>query len=188
MDIFIDESGTHKKTGHATSAVVTIQVKNIEKFEKHMVKILEELDITVFHWAEHGWKIKEKFFKAIMELEFTCMAAVFQNPYNPEKMVEIVFQHLITDTSIRSIYIDGEKPKWYGRKLKKVLRDKGVSVKKLRAVRNEMSHPGIQLADAVAGLIRYCYDNPQKIDSNRLFKKLKKEKKLLGQFLFESQT
>jgi hypothetical protein len=69
-----------------------------------------------------------------------------------------------------------------------VLRDKGISIQKLKAVRNEMSHPGIQLADAIAGLIRYYYDNPHEEDSKRLFNKLKKEKKLIGQFLFESQS
>jgi len=128
IDKFIDESGTHKKTGHATTAIVSIQIE-------HQIKsILTDLDISSFHWAEQGWKIKEKFLIAVTKLSF-----------------------------------------------------KGVSIKKIKAVRNEASHPGIQLADAIAGLVRYCYDNPQEKDSNRLFKKLKKEKKLIGQFLLEAQ-
>src|SRR5690242_8560097 len=96
MDIFIDESGTHKDTAHATNAVVYIQVQHLEQLEERMQHIMKELDIEAFHWAKHGWKVKEKFFKAIMNLEFTCMVAIFKNPYNPEKMIEIVFRHLIT--------------------------------------------------------------------------------------------
>lgn len=36
MVIFIDESGIHKQTGHATSAVVYVEVENIEKFENKL--------------------------------------------------------------------------------------------------------------------------------------------------------
>lgn len=186
MVIFIDESGTHKQTGYATTAIVSIEVKKLETFERKIKQILEELEIETFHWAKHGWKIKEKFFKKIMKLDFKFHVAVFKNPFHPEKMIEIVFRHLITEKNIRAIYIDGEKPRWYERKLKKVLRDKAISIKKLKAIRKENAYSGIQLADALAGLIRYFYDNPEEKDSRRIFKKLMKEKKLLGQFLFES--
>ena len=72
----------------------------------------------------------------------------------------------------------------YGRKLKKVLRDKGISVRKLRTVRNEKLHPGIQLADALAGLTRYHFDNPEKKDAKQWFHRLKKEKKFFAQIVF----
>lgn len=40
------------------------------------------------------------------------------------------------------------------------LRDKGISVKKLRTLRDESS-PGIRLADALAGVTRAYYDDPK---------------------------
>jgi len=80
------------------------------------------------------------------------------------------------------IFIDGEKPKWYEHKLKKVLRDKGIAVRKLRTVRSK-SEVGIQLADCPASLIRYYYDNPEEKDAKKWFLKLKKEKKLSFELL-----
>lgn len=62
MVIFIDESGTHKQTGYANVAIVYIEIKNLEKTEKQLAKILEELNLEVFHWADQGWKVREKFF------------------------------------------------------------------------------------------------------------------------------
>ena len=69
--------------------------------------------------------------------------------------------------------------------LKKALRDKGVSVKKLRTV-NDKSQPGVQVADCLAGLVRRYYDNQNEKNSKRWFDKLRKEKKLTMQLLFEA--
>jgi hypothetical protein len=85
--------------------------------------------------------------------------AVFKNPANPEKMMDMVFEHLITGTNVRVIYIDGKKPKWYERSLKRELRIKGISVKKLKTA-SDQSQPGIQAADCLAGLVRRYYNNP----------------------------
>lgn len=60
MVIFIDESGTHKQSGHAVNAVVYIQIENLEKVEEQMRKILAGLKLDSFHWAEHGWKVNRK--------------------------------------------------------------------------------------------------------------------------------
>lgn len=38
MVIFIDESGTHKQSGHATNAVVCIKIENLEKVEEKILK------------------------------------------------------------------------------------------------------------------------------------------------------
>lgn len=126
--------------------------------------------------------MKNKFLSRIFDLDFIVKVAVFENPVKPDSMLEIVFQHLITEKTIKSIYIDGEKPKWYEHKLKKVLRDKGIGLKKLRTVRSK-SEVGIQLADALASLIRYYHDNPQEKDAKKWFNKLKKEKKLAFELL-----
>src|SRR3990167_7741116 len=177
MVIFIDESGIHKQTGHSIASVVYVEINNLEKFEHKLKKIEADLKISYFHWAEERWFIKNKFLSRIFDLDFTVKVAVFENPVKPASMLEVVFQHLITEKAIQSIYIDGEKPKLYEHKLKKVLRDKGVGLKKLKTVRSR-SEVGIQLADSLASLIRYYHDNPEEKDAKKWFNKLKKEKKL----------
>lgn len=145
MVIFIDESGTHKQSGHAANAVVYITLDNIEKVEDQLKQILNNMDLESFHWADHGWKVRDKFLKEIIKLDFTFKVGIFKNPVKTGDMTEVVFQHLITEKDIEKVYIDGKQPKWYERRLKKVLRDKGISARKLRTVRNEASQPGIQL-------------------------------------------
>ena len=177
MVIFIDESGIHKQTGHSTTAVVYVEVKNLEKFESKLKKIEKDLRISFFHWSEERWLMKNKFLARIIELDFTFKVAIFENPVKPELMLEVVFQHLITEKTITTIFIDGEKPKWYEHKLKKVLRDKGIAIKKLKTVRSR-SEVGIQLADCLASLVRYYHDNPEEKDAKKWFNKLKRENKL----------
>lgn len=182
MVIFIDESGTHKQSGHAANAVVYIKIDNLEKVEEQMRKILAELKLEAFHWAEHGWKVRINFLQKILALDFTFKVGVFKNPVKIGEMTEAIFQHLLTEKNIEKVFIDGKQPKWYERRLKKVLRDKGISVKKLTTVRNEISQPGIQLADALAGLVRYHFDSPNAKDARKWFTTFEKEKKLKGQF------
>ena len=199
MVIFIDESGIHKQTGHSTGSVVYVEVKHLETFENKLRQIEKDLKIVYFHWAEERWFMKNKFISRIFDLDFTVKVAVFVFSYlfyvtgNYDQLFDVnlfiyisvvddIFQHLITEKAIKSIYIDGEKPKWYEHKLKKVLRDKGISLKKLRTVRSK-SEVGIQLADALASLIRYYHDNPQEKDAKKWVAKLKKEKKLAFELL-----
>ena len=56
--------------------------------------------------------------------------------------------------------IDGRKPQYYIHQLKKILRDKGTSVKKIRTV-NDEAYPLVRLADAIAGVSRAAYEEPQ---------------------------
>lgn len=182
MVIFIDESGIHKQAGHSTSVVVYVEVKNLEKFEKRLKKIEDDLKISFFHWAEERWLMKNKFLSRIFDLNFTVKAAIFENPVKPDLILGTVFAHLIVEKEITKIFIDGEKPKWYENKLKKALRDKGIGIKKLRTVRSR-SEVGIQLADALASLIRYYHDNPGGKDAKKWFNKLKREKKLTFELL-----
>lgn len=183
MVIFIDESGTHKQSDHSTNALVYVEIKNLEKFESEISKLAGTLDMDTFHWADHGWKVRNKFLEGINELSFTFKVGVFKNPAKVHEMTETVFQYLITEEKITNIYIDGKKPKWYERKLKKVLRDKKISIKKLRTVRKAGAPAGLQLADALAGLVRYHFDNPGGEDAKRWFKKFIKDKKLTAQFI-----
>lgn len=177
MVVFIDESGIHKQTGYCSSSVVYVEVKNLEKFEKQLREIERDLNISFFHWAEERWLMKNKFLEQIFKLDFLVKVAIFENPVQPKEVLEAVFQHLIVEENIKRIFIDGEKPKWYEHKLKKVLRDKGITAKKLRTVRSK-AEVGIQLADALASLARYYHDNPKGKDAAKWFNKLKTEKKL----------
>lgn len=187
MVIFIDESGIHKQTGHSTTAVVYVEVTNLEKFESKLKEIEKDLRISFFHWAEERWLMKNKFLNRVFDLDFTVKVAVFENPVKPAEMLEVVFRHLIIEESINNIFIDGEKPKWYEHKLKKVLRDKGIAIKKLKTARSR-SEVGIQLADALASLVRYYHDNPEENDAKKWFYKLKKEKKLSLELLIHSEN
>lgn len=186
MVVFIDESGIHKQGGHSTTAVVYVEVVNKEKFELAMIQIEKELRISSFHWADERWFMREKFLTRVADLDFKVKVAVFKNPTDPEGMIEAVFEQLLTESNIRKVLIDGKKPRWYEQKLKKVLRDRGVTAKKLRTVRSEASEPGIQLADALAGLVRNYYDEPSGEVAKRLLNRLKKKGKILGIYLLES--
>lgn len=121
------------------------------------------------------------------KLDFTFKVAIFDNPNPGDKMLDIVFNHLITEEDIKNVYIDGEKPKWYERRLKKILRDKGIPVKNLRSVRRKSSL-GIQLADALAGLIRYHVDKPNEEDAAKLVRRLDRDHKIMAQMRFDTET
>lgn len=183
MVIFIDESGTHKQSGHAANAIVYIRIKRLEEVEEKIRQILSELKLESFHWAEHGWKVRINFLKRILKLDFTFKVGIFKNPVKMGEVTETVFHYLLIEKDIEKVFIDGKQPKWYELRLKKVLRDKGISIKKLRTVRNEISQPGIQLADALAGLVRYHFNNPNAEDARKWFNKFEREKKLQGQFI-----
>lgn len=185
MVVFIDESGIHKQTGHSTTAVVSIEIKSLQKVEEQITKILKDLHINYFHWADERWLMRKQFLSHVINLDFTVTIAVFENPVHPDRMLAVVFKYLVANEKIDRIFIDGKKPKWYEQKLKKTLRDKGLSVRKLTTVRKETSQPGLQLADCIAGLARYSHDHPDSKDARHWFNQLKKTGKLFAQFAFE---
>ena len=186
MYIFIDESGTGSKIGHATIAVVYLEVTNKNKFESLYKKILNELNLSSFHWAEHGWKVRQKYINKILDLDFIYKVALFENPININDMYDLVFQQLITEQNIKNIYIDGKKKKGYERKLKMILRDKDIKISKLKSVRKEDSYGGLQLADSIAVLTRYDIDNPMSRDASKLRKRLKRRNKLFIEYKFQN--
>ena len=184
MVIFIDESGIHKQSGHASFAVVYVEVENSELLNKKLIEINSSLNIQSFHWAEQRWTVRKRYLKRISNLDFVFKIAIFDNPVDMDVAFDKIFEHLITDDNIKSVLIDGKKPKWYERKLKKELRDHGVTVKKLKTIRNEISEPGIQLADALAGFALYCFENPSDKNYRIFLEKFKKSGKLLVQMIF----
>ncbi|MDP3996876.1 MAG: DUF3800 domain-containing protein [bacterium] len=173
MIVFIDESGIHKPIDHSVFALVYIAVKDKEKFEQAVVEIEEKLNIDDFHWSEHSWTVREKFFTAIAKLPFTAKIAIFRNPVKTSEAREWSLVHLMVEKDVDQIHIDGKQPRWIEHQLKKVLRDKGTSVRNLRTDRHSSS-PGIRIADAIAGLSRAHYDKRSK-NAERLWKIIRKK-------------
>ncbi len=176
MHIFIDESGIHKKMDHSSFALVYIEIDNFEKIEKGIIEIERELNIEKFHWSEIAWKFKEKFIKEALKLDFKVKLAIIKNPVNPAKELERILSHMAIEKKISCIYIDGKKPKWYGLKIKKVLRDRGVSARKVKMIKDDQI-ACVRLADMVAGLSRSHFDKKNEKNLQKYYKKL--ERKLI---------
>ena len=70
-----------------------------------------------------------------------------------------------------TIFLDGKKPKWYEKRIKKVLRDKGVSINKLKSVKDSQV-AGIRIADMVAGLSRSYFDGKNLKEIKPYFERL----------------
>lgn len=178
IDIYIDESATNKQAGHATIALVYLEVTNMELFENAIQEIENELGIRYFHWSDERWKTREAFMTKLLKLDFKLKVAILENPVKLSQSMEDALKHLVIEQNIRKIVIDGRKPKWYSQKIKKVLRDKGISVKKIVTIRKDESSPGVRVADCLAGLVRYYHDNPESM-ANQWYNKLKKNNKIL---------
>jgi len=174
MFIFIDESGIHKKVDHSTFALAYVESQNYSLLEKQVQKIESKLKIDYFHWSKTAWKVKEKFIKEILKLNFKVKIAVVKNPIKTDKELEKVLTHLIIEKKIKCIYIDGKKPKWYERKIKKTLRDKGISTKKLRTVKSSQN-AGVRVADMVAGLSRSYFDKKNLDRISKYYRRLQKK-------------
>ena len=187
MVIFIDESGIQNQIGHSTVAVVYVEIKNLNKFNKDFIKILSDLRISFFHWTEERWLIRGKFLSKVLKLSFRVKVAIFKNPVHSDRMMESVFEQIITEPSVDKILIDAKKPRWYENKLKKILRQRDISLKKLKTVRKDEYVFGIQLADCLAGLYRYHYDNPSNFDTKSWIQRLKRHQVVFGEFFLEAK-
>ncbi len=159
MTIFVDESGIHKQIDHSAFSLVYVVTENRDQLEKSIVDIEQHCRVSTFHWTDQPWKIREQFLREVTKLSFAVKIAIFRNPTRTSEALEHLLQHLLIERHFDSLILDGKKPKWIERRIKKVLRDKGISVKNLRTVRRDSS-PGVRLADAFAGLTRAYYDNP----------------------------
>lgn len=178
MYIFIDESGIHKTVGNSTFSVVYVEVSNLNRARKQLTEVNQKLGIDFFHWAEQRWIYRHKYLKRVINLDFSFKIAIFENPVNSDMAFTRIFEHLILENNIKSISIDGKKPRWYERKLKRELRKHGVKVKKLKTVKNEASEPILQLADALAGFSLYVYENQNDKVNKRLLEQFRKLGKL----------
>lgn len=175
MIIFIDESGIDKLVGHTSVFFVYLEVRNLEKFNREVEEIEKKIEINYFHWADERWENRNKFLNKLLKLDFQFKSCKLTNPTILSKRFEEVISLFVIEKNISHIIIDGEKPKWYSSRIKVNLRKKGVSVRKLR-MGNDKSFPGLRVADGLAGLMRYHYDNPSVVETNMLVKKMTKAK------------
>jgi hypothetical protein len=124
--------------------------------------------------AETGWEIKRKFMERALTFDFSVKVAVVKNPIQAVHVLQRAMEHMIVERNIKQIIIDGKKPKWYERIVKKTLRDKGVSIKKLKTVKGAQ-YAGIRVADMVAGLTRVYADGKNLPKISPYYKQLKKK-------------
>lgn len=160
MIISIDESGTHQQNSKSVIALVYVGVDDREAAEQLVLNAEKTTGIRGFHWAHRNWRMREAFIQGIAKGNFRVKLAYITNPMVLDKALPEALQHLLIERHISQVIIDGHKPQHYIRQLKKVLRDKGISVKKIRAV-NDEAYPLVRLADAVAGVSRAAYEEPQ---------------------------
>ncbi|MBI5358743.1 DUF3800 domain-containing protein [Candidatus Amesbacteria bacterium] len=175
MIVFIDESGIDKTSGHTSVVFVYLQIRNAERFNSQVLEIEKKMGINYFHWADERWVNRKKFLNKISKLEFEFKSCKLINPSNISQKFETIIQSFVIEKHINHIIIDGKKPKWYSSRIKVNLRKRGVSVKKLRTG-NDRSFPGLRVADGLAGLMRYYYDNPSMEETSILVKKILNEK------------
>ena len=174
LDIFIDESGIHKTVANSTFALAYVKAEHRDELEEKFKTIEQKLKIDHFHWSKTVWKVKAKFMDEILKLDFEAKIAVIKNPVNPNKELEKILKHMIIEKNIKNIYIDSKKPKWYERNIKKILRDKGILVRKLKTV-NDNQYAGIRLADMIAGLSRSYFDKKNLNKISEYYDRLKKK-------------
>lgn len=174
MIIYIDESGIHKKVDHSTFALAYISFANSRLIENKIIEIEKSLKIKQFHWSKTVWKVKEKFLSEALKLDFEVKIAIIKNPIDPSTELEKVLVHTLVEKKIKNIFIDGKKPKWFENRIKKVLRDKGITIRKLKTVKASQ-YPGIRLADMVAGLVRSYHDKKNLDKISKYFRRLNKK-------------
>ncbi len=167
--IFIDESGVHKQDGVSTIALVYISVADISKIDQAVLNIEKKLKIQAFHWSHSSWEVRKKFTKEVSLEKFSIKIALIKNPFHENTSYEYALRHLILERNISALIIDGKKSKLYERKIKRILRDKGVSIKKLRTA-NDTAYPALRIADLVAGIARNNHDNPNEKKINGLYR------------------
>jgi hypothetical protein len=171
MIISIDESGIHRLTGYSVVALIcTTDFDGLAELDLRVIELEKSIGTSNFHWAYKGWPFRRDFINGLARLRFTVRLAQLANPVQFDKSLEEVLPFLMPERNIELLLIDGKKPKQYVRALKKVLRDKGVTVKKIKTV-NDEAYPSVRIADAVAGAVRYYLDNPNK-EARKLYQAL----------------
>jgi len=141
VNVFIDESGTHKESGFMTMVGVFVSEKNVHILNDKIVEVENLLEIDSFHWSRHKWSIRREFILRIINLSISrdtkIIITIKQCPFDFAFLNEAI--RLMMENSLSKIVRDGEK----------------------------------SFSDAIAGLFRYHFDNPEDTKSSKLIDLLK---------------
>lgn len=184
MHIFIDESGIHKETGKSSVALVYVLTDDVKLLEDAIIAAEKLLRIKNFHWADCSWKIRSNFFKQILKEDFFVRVSIMQNPFCKSDFEEAI-KLLLLEKKFKKVIIDGKKPKWYALKMKKLLRDSGISVKKI-SMANDEAYPCLRLADAYAGLSKAYWNTEENKNIAMLYEMSRRKIKTIQ--LVDGQT
>ena len=172
MQIFIDESGIHKTAGLSVVMMVVVPNSFVDKFGHFIETVESDLRIGPFHWSSQGWRIKKSFLRKIFTAEITqkmtVEVTIKSNPLYYYDFLSESIAILLDYKDMKNLIFDGQKSHSYERRIKKILRTHGISTKILSIQRDESS-PLLRLADALAGLFRIHFENPEHRDAADLF-------------------
>lgn len=168
MYIFVDESGTNKSTGVCVFTAVLVDTDALAELDQIVTNAEQAAGVRNFHWKAAPWPVRVAFIRGVSRGGFRVRHQLFKNPLlNFGEALESLLITASADISVERIILDGRKDKSYERRLKKILRDKGLSSKKLRTA-NDEAYPALRIADAVAGLLRAHINSPTDITSEML--------------------
>jgi len=160
MYVFVDESGTNKNSGVCVFAAVFVKSTDLETMNNLITLAEQTAGVRSFHWKDAPWPVRASFIRAISKGTFTIRYQLNKNPLrNFSEALESLLITASADIDVERIILDGRKDKSYERRLKKILRDKGLSSKRLRTG-NDESYPMLRVADAAAGLLRAHNNKP----------------------------
>ena len=143
MIISIDESGIHRQNGFSIIALICVNdAQTLTELNSQIENLEKSIGTTSFHWANKGRPFRRDFVVGLNDLHFTIRLAQISNPVKFDIVLGEVLPYLIPERKLEHLFIDGKKHKHYVRTLKKVLRDKGITVKKLKTV-NDEAYPSI---------------------------------------------
>lgn len=189
MLVFIDESGIHKKTDHSSFVLAYVSVENEVRLNAAIERVEKELKIQYFHWADfgsrRGWETRSKFIERIAEMPFHFKYSIVRNPIAPQESLFNAMVSLLTEKNIKKVIIDGRQPKWYERQIKRSLRSRNFSIKKLKITR-DTAEPALRLADSLAGLVRSYHDGKAE-KARKLYKFLEDKNKITAQLMVGGQ-
>lgn len=174
MYIFIDESGVDKQDGESSIALVYLEIDKLDHLQNNVIEIENNLNIKYFHWSYSNWNIRKRFIDEICKNEFNVKIALIKNPFKGNFAYEYALEHLIIEKDITRLIIDGKKNRSYEKKFKKILRDKGISIRKLKTG-NDEGYPALRVADAIAGAVRYYNNNPLNNNILDIYNKISKK-------------
>jgi hypothetical protein len=165
MVFLLDESNIHLPTGTSSIALVHVaDLQELGKLDELVLSVERMLNIYPFHWSTSNWAVREKFIRTVYpraasEIDFRVRVALLSNPVHIETALATTLPRLIAEREVQRLLIDGSKSKEYASRLKKVLRDNGITVKKLRT-ETDHARPALRVADFFAGLARHRADQP----------------------------